>query len=222
MFPARSRITFVKIGKPKYEKWCQEFIEEYEPYIIYKVKQNINKKQYHEDMKQSIILSLIKMFPKRFKYTDWDWVVRESIRRKVIDFNNRMYNLNKKLIFEHSFSLKDEYDNTLDYTEIGFSKIKDNSSDRKQNNVEIVDLLRNVDKRINDENDLGGIFSDWDREFFEVLFELYDDGNATDTIDLMECMGFSKNERAKYMMRLRKLRENLIECFGESHFKQLF
>ena len=61
-----------------------------------------------EDCKQFVMMNLCKSYPKRYRYTNFDKVVRSIIKRKVIDFSKMRNNDVKFIVNESSFNKKDE------------------------------------------------------------------------------------------------------------------
>jgi hypothetical protein len=78
---------------------------------------------------------------------------------------------------------------------------------------ETIDCVRDMHKKIKIQP-LFNFFTDWDREYIEVVLELYDLDSELDKKDIMECMGYEKDEAAQFNSKLLSLRTKLNSYFN--------
>jgi hypothetical protein len=172
-------------------------------------------------MDSFICTELIALFHKRNKYTDFDWVVRCVIRRKVQHYVGTYVRKNKKLVFPSNTKKECDEDNAHSISEPiidekTYEYIKHKTvNDEAKNRIlkETIDIVRDIHEKIKIQP-LLAFFSDWDREYIEVVLELYDEESELDKKDIMECMGFEKEETAQFNSKLLSLRTKLNSYFN--------
>ncbi len=205
---------FVRKGRRKLKIQLHRYIENYIEYIRYVVRKRIHIRPHWDDMEQFIIMQLIKLYPKKFKYTDFDWVVRTAIRRKAIDFDAKNKRQYRNLVFENQFGTYNKSENTnLDETKLAITKSHNNWNNKK-NSQKVVDFINHVLYKIT-HTKLKNEFTDWDREYLDVLLFLFNLGYDTfDKSELMECMGFDSDETLLFNSRLNIFRMHLKKYFS--------
>lgn len=204
---------FVKKLTPKYHQMLELYLEEYTPYIVYCCEKKRFLKNHWEDMESFIKIELIKLFHKKYKYTDFDWVVRCVIRRKVTDFVNYYMSRNKNIKFDNQ--LRGENDDIESVQNEHFDKEsmrihKESKDVNKDKNIEVVKSIYNEICQ----EPTKFKFNDWDRELFEVAIELYELGYEVEKSDLLECMGYEQNELQKFTVKLLSLRNKIKANLG--------
>jgi len=188
-----------------------QFIEDNKEYVNYVIAKNQVGEDLKDDAIQFIVMHLLKLFSKRYKYTDFYWVTRTVIRRKIIDFTSTQERMIKGNTCEHQVGGNDDIT-----TEVLLNLFNtDTSYKEEQRAIDIVDYVRNLNKSIRDFKNLGQLFSNWDREFFEVLLELYDYGNLTDISEIAPCMGYKENEKQEFSLKINSLRTKIRKCITE-------
>jgi len=199
---------FVVKATPKLHKEFEEYVEEYLPYVKYVCKKRLFLKSQWEDMEQFILTELISIYHKKNKYDDFDWVVRSVIRRKAIDFTCYYIKRNENIIFEDEVSTDNE--NTK-MSKFYVAKSKQ-TFEKHEESQKIIEFILEIQYKINTVP-YNVNFSDWDREYIEVVLELYEYGYEATKIDIMECMGYDKDETTKFNSKLlsfrNKMRKNL-------------
>ena len=184
---------------------------EYIDYVILNMKVTDS---YRDDAKQFIIMNLVKLYVKRFKYTDFYYVTKSVIRRKAIDFRKMESRWGKIVIHESQFRIPatgSDGEYPVSYLELVADQkaVRDYKDNNKDGSVEVIDYVRRIQTLIGDISDLGQDFTDWDREYMEVILELNEYGNSLEYSDIMECMGCKPNERNSFMANLNKLRSKI-------------
>lgn len=173
-------------------------------------------------MDSFICTELVALFHKRNKYTDFDWVVRCVIRRKVLHYVGTHVRKNKKLVFPSNTKLKtDDRENRhsseealIDEKTYEYIKHKTVNDEMKNRLLkETVDNIKDMYQKIKIQP-LSTFFTDWDREYMEVVLELYDLDSELDKKDIMECMGYDKDEVAQFNSKLLSLRTKLHSYFN--------
>ena len=172
-------------------------------------------------MEQFISMELIKLYTKKFKYSDFDWVVRSAIRRKAIDFDAKIKRSYRNLIFENQKNnplfntfggTKDKGINpgdinTDDMFYSGIKSIKkwnDHSADTK-----VIDFINDIIYKIT-EGRLKDKFTEWDREYLDSLLFLYSIGyREFPKEDVIECMGYDLSEALQHSSKLNSFRNRL-------------
>lgn len=210
----------------KFQNDAVEFLDEYKPYIKFCCEKKQFLKNQFEDMESFVCTELLALFHKRNKYTDFDWVVRCVIRRKVQHYVGTYVRKNKKLVFpstmnNHSGTKgKEKHDShnsdlqLIDEKTYEYMKHKTTNDELEYRSLkETVDIIRTIYTKIK-EQPLCVFFSDWDKEYFEVILELYDLDSELDKKDIMECMGFEKDESAQFNSKLLSLRTKLKSYFN--------
>jgi len=197
-----------------------EFLEEYRPYIKFCCEKKQFLKNQFEDMDSFVCTELIALFHKRNKYTDFDWVVRCVIRRKVLHYVATYIRKNKKLVFPSGNKKDNEEDhgNESDFNvdEKTYEYIKHKTvNDETKNRLlkETIDNVKDMYEKIK-VPPLYTFFTEWDREYMEVVLELYDLDSELDKKDIMECMGYEKGETAQFNSKLLSLRTKLHSYFN--------
>lgn len=161
-------------------------------------------------MKSFIVLELISTYHKKYKYDDFDWVTRQIIRRKAIDFTANYCKRNEDLVFENQYAKTEgagDEDGVINGHYI--AKSIENAKD-KEKAEKIIAFVKDIEYKINSEM-YRQYFSDWCREFVEVVIELYTYGYDCERDDILECMGFDKNESVKFNSKLLAFRTKLKE-----------
>jgi len=158
------------------------------------------------------------MFPKRFKYTDWDFPVKSAIRRKVSDFATKYSRSGNKYIYENQNKLNEEFseDTFLDFHN---TKDIDVTTSLNEKYYEVLDYIEYIHSKMTDK--LKNQFSDWEREFIEVVLELHKYNNEIELNEIMECMGYDKNQRSKFMNKTNILQAKLNKCIEGNLICQL-
>jgi len=161
-------------------------------------------------------MNLIKMFPKRFKYTDWDFPVKSAIRRKVGDFSIKHARYSSKHIYENQCQSNDDNDEFSENSFLNFHfQKKESKTESVEKITELTDYIQYLYKKMNE--DLRNIFNDWDREFVEVILELHVYNNEIELNEIKECMGYDKNQRPKFMSKVNALQLKFKKCIeGEA------
>lgn len=202
---------FVFELKPILEDQILEYIQEYEKYIEFTCKKRQFLKEQQDDMKSFIVLELIATYHKKYKYDDFDWVTRAIIRRKATDFTSNYCKRNEDLVFENQYKSGESGRNDDEQTINGHyiaRSIEDNKD--KEKKERILAFVRDIEHKINCEK-YRSYFNDFCREFIEVVIELYGLGYDCSREDLMECMGYEKNEATKFNSKLLAFRTKLKE-----------
>jgi hypothetical protein len=180
------------------------FIDYYIGYIKYKINgtvyRNRSLNKCREDAEQFVILNLLKMYSKRYKYTDWDFVVKTAIRRKINDYFRGVYKKDNNLIFE--IDIIKDYEENIN-NDIYVDKKK------KNDKIEHLDYVKYLFKRLNDYSDLGKEFNEWEREYLEIIIELYEYDNDITNEDIMECMGLSVYDKPKFSIKQRNFNKKI-------------
>ena len=166
----------------------------------------INKRRIPEhdrdDAKQFLSLEILRLFSKRNAYTDFDWVVKTMLRRRISSYTGHKFRSNRGIIFENNFSDKD------DFSVMNEVASKKNTEGRYGN---ILDLARRVKDSINGE--YKDVFTEWDREYIETIFFLYDIGDPITKTDIMKCMGYSDEDEKKFNSKLSLFKKKIKEYF---------
>ncbi len=204
---------FVSEGKPLQQIDVLEYIEEYIPYIKFICKKRSFLKEHWEDMEQFILMELIKVYPKKYKYDDFDWVTRSIIRRKAIDFTTNYCKRNEDLVFENQCRSNNEDGSSNEINRHYVDKSMEDYEVRERKD-DIVAYVKDLNQKINSEI-YKQHFSDWSREYLEVILELYQYGNDCDKEEIMVCMGYELNESAKFNAKLLAFRKLLLEYFED-------
>lgn len=203
------------ILKPLLEDKVLEYILEYEKYIEFICSKRTFIKEQQEDMKSFIILELITTYHKKYKYDDFDWVTRTIIRRKAIDFTSNYCKRNEDLVFENQYTSKECNDeDSLTINGHYVAKSLENARD-KEKAEKILLFVKDIEYKINSPM-YKQYFSDFCREFIEVVIELYTYGYDCSRDDLLECLGYEKNESVKFNSKLLAFRNKLKEILDIS------
>ncbi len=204
--------SFVENGKPLLKIDIWEYLEEYIPYIKFICKKRSFLKQHWEDMEQFIITELIKVHAKKYKYDDFDWVTRSIIRRKAIDFTTNYCKRNEDLVFVNQCSKSE--DNTDEISRFYVTKSLE-SCEEKERKEGIVIYIKKLNDKIRSDI-YKDEFSEWAKEYLEVVLELYEYGNEFTKEEIMTCMGYELNESAKFNAKLLAFRKQLAEYFDDT------
>lgn len=94
------RNFFVQIGSKKLEEEILQFIKKYEKFINYNAEARTYLKEEVQDCKSFIIEKLIANYHKKYKYSNWDTIVKSIIKRKAVDFSKGRNNKVSKLVME--------------------------------------------------------------------------------------------------------------------------
>lgn len=183
--------------------------------------------RYWEDIIQLIIIELITVYHKRDKYTDFDWVVRTIIRRKAIvwtcyyakrDENLYFPNQNRENegIEEKNSGIEND-GKPEDILETSYSGARRavELHEKTERERKIIEFVRDLQHKLI--NSSKAEFSDWDREYIEVVLELYDLNSSISRQDLIECMGYDDQTVAEFNSKLLSFRNKLHRNFGEEY-----
>jgi hypothetical protein len=189
-----------------------EYVDEYLPYIRYVCRKRQFLKNQWEDMEQFIVTELLAVFHKRDRYDDFDWVVRSIIRRKAIDFTSYYIKRNENIMFEDEINDKDGASKKSDHDSGIMSSFYAEKAllvnKEKDISMKIIEFILEIQHRIC-KGQYSTCFSDWDREYLEVILELYQLGYEVLKKDIMECMGYEPNEITKFNSKLLSFRNKL-------------
>jgi len=223
----------VETGKRKLDPILEDFLNEYESYIDYRVNVTIDKsKNYHfgetlrEDAKQFVMMNLVKIYSKRFKYNsgnelDWDFVIKTSIRRKVMDFSIRYARLSRKLYFDNqiiNFSHGDSegfcqnFIDSFTGSDTQSDSIHSGETKLPFERVDFFDYLTFLKNQLEKNKKVWSYFTDWDRELIDVIMELYNYENGIDYEDVVECMGYDESDKQKFVSKLKSFNKKLEIC----------
>lgn len=164
-------------------------------------------------MEQFILMELIKNYSKKWKYDDFDWVTRSIIRRKATDFTANYCKRNEDLVFENQISDSRNDDNIESTKAFGSNAKAIEEFETKEKHERIMAFIKDIYYKICNPP-LKIHFSDWGREYLEVVLELYEYGYDCDKEDVMACMGYDKNESTKFNAKLLAFRNKLSEYFN--------
>jgi len=157
-------------------------------------------------MEQFIIEQVIGMYKKKDKYgssDDFDWVMRAVIRRKAINFVSYLIKRNSNIIFENEYKSDDvNLQTELDQRK-SIKKYKENEKSKK-----IIELILELQYKITNKP-LAALFTDWDREFIDVILELYELGYNVDRNEILECMGYTEKEKGEFNTKIFSFRNRL-------------
>jgi hypothetical protein len=160
-------------------------------------------------MIQTIFLELVRLFSKRHKYTDFDWVVRSAIRKRSTDCFWKIHKKNSRLVREI-----DTKERTLDFDSLTSDKsIK--TEDEVQRKRKIIEFIIDVQEKIAITGTLRNHFNDWDRELLEVALELFTLEQEVDKKSIMECMGFLPEQESLFVSKIMAFRKKFERYFGD-------
>lgn len=203
-----------------------KFIEDHSEYLEYSLSKSYVKSELIDDARQYVVMNLITAYTKRFKYTDFFWVVKTIIRRKIIDFTNFQKKLSRGLLFENQFNVSTGSTGThaTDSTEtvsiIDYLSEKFNPQNtKKTEGIIVIDYMRKLEERINDLSDIGVNFTEWDREYMEVVLELYDYDNEIDPDEISLCMGYTEEDRSEFNTRLMNMKAKVRRCIEDGEIE---
>jgi hypothetical protein len=173
----------------------QKLLSEWEEYIQKKVNCTVEiRRDDKEDAKQYLRLELIKASRNRCKYNDWWQVCKGVIDRRVTDFLNKGRRDRKRHLFENQLlqPFDDAEDDDIDYTRLA------EIDEEEPKDVYVVASIREFFSKV-----VNGFykysFTDWEKECFEILLELHDNGQPYDVDDIMACMGEDERDQAQRM-----------------------
>lgn len=178
-------------------KQHEHFLDEYEPLINKSVYYDVSNVNDREDVAQHVRVALIKSFKSRYKYENWDNVVRSIIKRRIKDYLKKSFRNSNKIASEYI----DDYvaiDNEICYEEKGFNEF-------------IVREQLDLIKRKVEHN--RKIFDITEIEYFEVVCEIYDCGCIVDDELIMQNMGLDSSVSSDKKM-YRKISKSFIEKMG--------
>ena len=214
---AHSPNFFVSQGRPLLENDQEEYIEEYINYIRLVIRKNGYLKSYFEDIEQSIILELLRTYPKKYKYNDFDFVTKTIIRRRVIDYRSNFIKKSNEMVLESDSTHvnygsrgEDSADNCYHFIEKSLELFSSNETSNK-----IIDLIKHIQHGINTNPKVSALFNDFDRQFIEVVLELYEYGHEVTREDLMSCMGYEASQSSKFNSKLNNFRNKIQKNFKE-------
>jgi hypothetical protein len=199
------------------ENQILKYIDENRKYIEFVVKKKQFLREEWEDLESYIILELIKFYPKKYKYPDdkFDWVTRTIIRRKVIDYVSNHIKKNEGIIFENEIKKKEgigsygkDDDALMDiFVEKSLQNNKDNKFSQK-----ILDYVKSIKHQIDLPNNRI-LFDDEDREFIDMVLDLYESGCDITKEDLQACSGFDESQNYEFNVFLNKFRGKMNKYF---------
>ena len=204
---------FVETGKPLLEIDVLVYLNDYIPYIKFICKKRGFLKESWEDMEQFILMELIKNYSKKWKYDDFDWVTRSIIRRKATDFTANYCKRNEDLVFENQLADTENNEEHESNKAFGSNAKAIEEFETKEKHERIIAFIKDIHYKICNPP-LKIHFSDWAREYLEVVLELYEYGYDCDKEDVMACMGYEKNESTKFNAKLLAFRNKLSEYFN--------
>ena len=209
---------FVRRGRKKLKRLLHKYIEFYIEYVEYCVKRNVKERPLWEDVIQYVVVELIKLYPKRDSYTDFDWVVRSAIRNKVNTARTNIGRDNKLFVFENKLNINDKdgelagasAERAFYLTSKAYSIYETNVRGSK-----IVDYINDMRHRIS-VGKFADQFNDFDRSYLETLMWLYGIGyKRYDRDDLIECMGWDLEDRNAFSAKLSQFRSKMRKYISE-------
>lgn len=214
---------FARKGRKKLKKELRKYIEKHLPYIHFTNNKRDELNNYREDAAQHIVQELIKLYPKKYKYTDFDWVTRSAIRRKSIDITNKFGKKDKREVSENTrFKIRDKntdnYDDSLELQDdLYCHRVNESMKDWEEKTVRkrkieyIEDLVYKITYGFLKEE-----FNDWDREYLDSLIFLYNLGYSNfSKDDIYECMGYDVQDRLTLNSKLVLFRNRLKKCWPD-------
>jgi hypothetical protein len=157
-------------------------------------------------MKSFIILELIANYKNKYKYDDFDFVTRTIIRRKAIDFSSNHRKRNQNLTYGPSDRSTGE--SGEDNLNLHFLDLSVQNHEDQERNQSAVDTVIYLQHQINNYPNRV-YFSDWDRDFVDMVVDLFKSGCDLDKDDLLACMGFEPNEMHKLNVKLNLFRNKI-------------
>ena len=166
-------------------------------------------------MEQFILTELVSIYKKKDKYDDFDWVVRSVIRRKAIDYTNYFIKRNKDLIFENQAPATDGGNKDNEGSLINLYFLLESARLEKVNlrSIKIIEFIYDIYYKIHNSS-YAQYFSDWDREYLEVVLFLHGLGFEAKKEDIIECMGYETSELTMFNSKLNSFRNKLRKNFN--------
>jgi hypothetical protein len=171
----------------------EKFIEEYDDVIREKVCYDVSNINDRDDVSQHVRMALIKSFKSRYKYDDWDNVVRSIIKRRIRDYLKKTFRQTNNL--------------TNEYTEENTSGEEFFYEEKGFNEFIVREQLDVIKKRVESNKKH---FDSMEYEYFEVICEIYECGFIVDDELIMQNMGLdisNSSDRKSY----RKISKGFIE-----------
>jgi len=175
-----------------------------------------------KDAKQFVMMNLIKIYSKRFKYSagnelDWDFVIKTAIRRKVMDFSIRYARLSRRLYFENQIINFDRNDNesfceNFISSHDGTNTEHVGESRLSLERIDFFDYLVSLKTHLENNKKVWCHFTDWDKELVDVMIELYNYKDGIDYEEVIECMGYDDYDKQKFVAKLKSFNKKLENC----------
>lgn len=192
---------FFDLGIESLSEEHLEFITEYEEYIVNNVNYQISNRHERDDVGQYVRLELIKSYKSRYKYENWDHVVKSIIKRRVGDYKNKWLRNNSRIITETElFKYSDEDNKNLDNLQT------ENNAEDFTHKIHRKDYIVYLRQCISTSD----IFDQWDIEYIEILYELYENSYNLDDETLLEFMGYEQHEIGEFRRKQKNFRKKLI------------
>jgi len=173
------------------------------------------ERDYWDDVEQYVVVELIKLYPKKNKYTDFDWVTRDVVRKKINTFRTTISRDLKYFIFDNQQKLSPSVKGDEPTSEKLAHLLRKSHVDYKNKKARIVilEFIEDIQYKVT-KGELKDEFTEWDGEYLEVVLWLYNLGYSEfDSVDILECMGYELNERNKFNSKLSAFRSKLKKNF---------
>jgi len=198
---------FCDLGSNSLNKKHLKLIEKYEKIIESVVRSKIRDPIEQQDACQYIKIQIIKSYKNRYKYgkggKDWGNVVRSIIRRRAGDHRNKLSKINSRLYLASNLVRQypggtdvrswEDADRVLESINIEHTIEKSKSPYEVVNKNDFIEKVKEI--ILNDPIDT---FSDWEKEYVEIVYELYNLEEDIDENSIMECMGYSIENRNEF------------------------
>ena len=195
---------FCDLGSGYLNKKHLKLIEKYASLIEKVVKIKIRDPREQQDVCQHVKIQLIKSYKNRYKYgDDWDNIIRSIIRRRVGDYRHKFFRNNNRFINENELSIELDsgFQEVDKFEKVGLKYNYDENieSFERYNPFKLLDkkdYIEQIRKIIlDDEHDS---FNEWDKEYVEIIYELYESEEEIDEENIMEFMGYESPDKNEF------------------------
>lgn len=192
-------LEYIKFISSAYLRAHQvELLNEYNDLIEQKTRGAITDYKYQDAAMNYLRGQLLKAYKFRYKYDNWNRVVKSIINRRLIDYKKKIYKYNRIVTNSGLFNNDDEY---LDYYDIDKVSMQSKT-------IENADELEYLIRLIHDNKDK---FFDVEYEYINTLITMYENGfDPMDNKKVYDFMGYVK-DNSEDKKQFNKIRHRTIK-----------
>lgn len=180
----------------------EKFLEKWNSYIWTVVNSKIFWMDYREDCVQYVSAELIKLYKNKNKYPgekDWECVIKTTVGRRTGDFRNKMLREHEHVLATNRLEKNEDCDFDIDN-----AMLQESDVDSASTSVEgIIDVVFD-----------SGDFTDWEKEYLEVLVDAHNEGADLSDANVAWKMGYDKTDISEFYVNVKGFRKK-IKNLGE-------